>query len=165
MIPLDKLIPDEDKRRRFLELNDMPYGSDFLIFLPQCIRSDYCRAEVDKGVIVCHECGQERKDGDYCPVKSIKEEVAELAAERGLIGDVYVIRGRGIVNILLETGKPRKIFGMACGVELPLGEAIVSYLKDVEVAGFPLSGKTPDGCSETTFDKKGYTEKLEELLR
>ncbi len=124
-------------------LSKIPY-SDRVVLLPQCLRSNLCRAPRGKyGVIKCEACGQRREDGLTCPIPPMKC-VAEEIGYRG----VYILTGgRGVVSLMKEVGLPKAVFAIACHPEIEEGVAKMDEL------GIPYQVEylIEDGCAETKF--------------
>ena len=59
------------------------------ILLPQCLRSNQCKAVKKKhGLIECQECYQEREDGTKCPIPTM----VKMAHEAGY-KKIYIFTG------------------------------------------------------------------------
>lgn len=122
-------------------LSNVPY-SERIILLPQCLRSNQCKAPRKKfGILECQECFQKRDDHEKCPIPIM----VSIAREIGYL-DVYIFSGgSGIVPLLEEKGLPKAVLGIACKSEIREGKEKMDNL------GIPTQTKCllEDGCAET----------------
>ena len=123
------------------KLAEVPY-SGRLVLLPQCLRSNQCKAPRGKfGLLECQRCRQKREDGLECPIP----DMIEIAYEIGY-GGVYVFTGgSGIVPFLKERGLPGAVLGVACELEIREGKEKMDEL------GIPsqIEYLLETGCAET----------------
>lgn len=137
-----KIEKGQDKKEIFSKI---PYSAR-VVLLPQCLRSNLCKAPRRKyGVIQCEACGQNREDGLPCPIPKM----VSIAKEIGY-GDVYILTGgRGIDSLLKEEGLPEAVLATACRPEVEEGKEVMDKL------GIPYQVEylIEDGCAETRFLK------------
>jgi len=129
---------DSGLRRKLAEV---PY-SERLVLLPQCLRSNQCKAPRKKfGLLECQGCRQKRDDGLECPIPTM----IEIAYEIGY-GGVYVFAGgSGIVSFLEERGLPRAVLGVACEPEIREGKEKMDELGILSQVEHLVKA----GCAET----------------
>lgn len=137
------------------KLAEVPY-SERLVLLPQCLRSNQCKAPRGKfGLLECQGCRQKREDGLECPIPTM----VEIAYEIGY-GGVYVFTGgSGIVSFLKEIGLPGAVLGVACEPE------IIEGRKKMDELGIPnqVEYLVEAGCAETILFRDPNNFKIEWL--
>lgn len=128
-------------------LSAIPY-SRRTVLLPQCLRSNTCKAPRAKyGILECQECRQLRNDGTVCPIP----DMVSIAKEVGY-RDIFIFTGgSGIVPFFKEHGIPEAVIAVACEIEIREG------VKQMDSIGVPcqIIYLLQDGCAETWFVKEG----------
>ena len=124
-------------------LSAIPY-SERVVLLPQCLRSNQCKASRKKyGVLVCEECRQCRDDGIECPVPDMISSALEIGYK-----DVHIFTGgSGIVPFFKEHGLPEAVIAVACEMEIREG---IEKMKEIGVPSQVVC-LLEDGCAETHF--------------
>lgn len=122
-------------------LREIPY-SERAVLLPQCLRSNHCRAPTQKhGIIHCERCGQKRDDGIECPVPAM----IKIAEDIGYRKVFVLLGGSGIESYFREKERPAAVLGVACTREVELAMPLMKSLGIVSQAKYLKH----DGCSET----------------
>jgi len=135
------------------KLAEVPY-SERLVLLPQCLRSNQCKAPRGKfGLLECQGCRQKREDGLECPIPTMREMAYEIG-----YGGVYVFTGgSGIVSFLEERGLPKAVLGVACEPEIIEGRKKMDELEIPSQIEYLVKA----GCAETAFLKNSDNLKTE----
>lgn len=120
-----------------------PY-SERILFLPQCLRSKECPAELGEYGYECQECGK-------CMLKKI----IRLAKNLGYKG-VFILPGGSIAKNIIFKVKPKACVGVACFKELVLGSFLCEKI-GVLAQGVAL---LRDGCVNTLVDWKSVKDAL-----
>jgi hypothetical protein len=120
-----------------------PY-SERILFLPQCLRSKECPAELGEYGYECQECGK-------CTLKKI----IHLAKNLGYKG-VFILPGGSIAKNIISKVKPKACVGVACFKELFLGSFLCEKI-GVLAQGVAL---LRDGCVNTLVDWKSLKDAL-----
>jgi len=160
---LDKLILNEELRKKFLDLKNQKPAYDIAFFLPQCLRSNYCEAEKNNGLIDCTSCYALREDGEKCIAGQVKDSLRDIF-QYHLNKDIgiYIVNGGSIIpKILVDYGKPKIIVGIACPLEIDQAKQLLNYI-GVESKSIPL---IQDGCSETKIDMEKYALVINSLIK
>lgn len=136
----------------------IPYA-ERVILLPQCLRSNRCRASRKKyGILVCEECRQKRDDGNECPIP----DMVSVAEEIGYKEAYIFTGGSGIVPFFKERGIPEGVVAVACEMEIREG------IEKMRELGVPCQVicLLHDGCAETHFldSDSNLKEEWRELL-
>lgn len=113
------------------------------IFLPQCLRSAECPADLTTEGLVCERCMR-------CEVG---KHIDELEKE----GKVFIMPGSTFVKRMMKKYRPQGIIGVGCQMEVKEGLEMTDRM-DIVAMGVVTS---KDGCVETTLD----WEKLLEIAR
>jgi hypothetical protein len=137
-------IDEEQLFRLYVDLKNNAYRdrfgktpySDRALFIPQCLRSRKCSAELYKSGFECLKCGK-------CDVLKI----INLANDHGY-KEVYVVSGGSMIKKLLSTRRPKACLGIGCFKELILGSFVCEKLGTI-AQGMPL---LKDGCVDTKVD-------------
>ena len=126
-------------------LSNIPY-SERIVLLPQCLRSNQCKAPRKKfGILECQKCCQKRDDGLECPIPLMVSTAYEIG-----YGGVYIFTGgSGIVPFFKNRGLPKAVLGVACEIEIRQGKEKMAQI------GIPsqIEYLLKDGCAETIFFK------------
>ncbi len=120
-----------------------PY-SERILFLPQCLRSRECPAELGEYGYECQECGK-------CQLKKI----IRLAKNLGYKG-AFILPGGSIAKNIILKVKPKACIGVACFKELVLGSFLCEKI-GVLAQGVAL---LRDGCVNTLVDWKSVNDAL-----
>ncbi len=106
-----------------------------MVFLPQCIRAQGCKAPLGENGFECRQCNSK------CQVFIVKKMVDKSVP-------VYVMPGGTIVFKVISREKPDAVFGIACFHELELAYQVC------EKAGVPAVSVPllRDGCVNTLVD-------------
>lgn len=118
--------------------------SERILFLPQCLRSRECPAELGEYGYECQECGK-------CNLK----EVIRMAKTLGY-KDVFILPGGSMAAKILSKVKPKACLGVACLKELVLGSFACEKFGIIG-QGIAL---LRDGCVETLVDWKSLNDAL-----
>ncbi len=121
----------------------IPY-SERILFLPQCLRSKECPAELGEYGYECQGCGK-------CKLKKI----VRLTKKLGYRG-VFILPGGSIAKNIMFKVKPKACVGVACFKELVLGSFLCERV-GVLAQGVAL---LRDGCVNTLVDWKSLNETL-----
>ncbi|MBW2977773.1 DUF116 domain-containing protein [Candidatus Woesearchaeota archaeon] len=149
-------IRDMSKEEIVSYLKNLIPSYDLAVLIPQCLRSDYCQAETNEGVVQCVGCARQRKDGEKCWVGGMKEAALALK-KQGIEIKFFILKGIStLARLLVKEGKPKKVLGIACSTELEEGNRLMSKIG--------VQSKTlhllKEGCSETLVNLDLYKEIL-----
>lgn len=117
------------------EFASTPY-TERILFLPQCLRSKDCPAELTEYGYKCQECGN-------CRIERVIQEAKRLGYK-----DVFILPGGSVVNRIFAKTKPNACLGVACLKELMLGSFACEKF-GIAGQGVPL---LKDGCVNTEVD-------------
>jgi uncharacterized protein len=133
-------MEDRDLTAFFINLHNEINGPAFsripvvsrAIFLPQCLRSSTCPAELTPEGLLCHRCGK-------CEIGTSVVRLEEIGYR------VYIVPGSTFVKRIIKKYRPKAIIGVGClmevkeGLEMADGYGLIS----MGVVNFR------DGCVET----------------
>jgi hypothetical protein len=128
-------------------LKNIPYA-ERVVLIPQCLRSNNCKAPRKKyGLLDCQNCRQIRDDNIECPIAMMIHAALETGYK-----NVYIFTGgSGIVPFFKENGLPAAVLGIACEMEIREG---IEKMTEVGVPSQVVC-LMEDGCAEThLFDKQ-----------
>lgn len=136
-------LKDSELTFFFIQLHNTMSESDFsniptedrAIFLPHCLRSAKCPAELTPEGLLCEHCG--RCDLDH----SIKE-------LEGMGYKVFIVPGSTFIGRMVKKYLPRAIIGVGCLREVKEG---LEFGDKIGVIVMGVVNKT-DGCIETLAD-------------
>lgn len=126
---LFQLYVDTKNKASKSEFAATPY-TERILFLPQCLRSKDCPAELTELGYVCQGCGR-------CGIEGVIREAKRLGYK-----DVFILPGGSVVEKILVKEKPTACLGVACLKELMLGSFACEKF-GVAAQGVPL---LRDGC-------------------
>ena len=105
------------------------------IFLPQCLRSARCPADLTPEGLVCKQCGQ-------CQTGGAIARLQEMGYR------VFIVPGSSFIQRMVQKYKPEAMIGVGCIIEVKDG------LEMCDRQGIPAIGivTLKDGCVETLVD-------------
>ena len=112
-----------------------PY-TERILFLPQCLRSRDCPAELTDYGYECQECGN-------CRIERVIQEAKRLGYKA-----VFILPGGSVTKKIFAKAKPSACLGVACLKELMLGSFACEKF-GIAGQGVPL---LKDGCVNTEVD-------------
>ena len=148
----------EDNEGLAEKLENIPY-SKRIVLLPQCLRSNQCKAPRKKfGILECQECYQKRDDGLECPLPTM----VSIAYKIGYNGVYIFTGGSGIAPFLKKKGLPKAVLGVACESEIIEGREKMNQIGIHSQIEYLLR----DGCSETNLFKnpENFEEEWRQIL-
>jgi uncharacterized protein len=136
-------LKDSELTIFFIQLHNTMSENDFsmiptedrAIFLPHCLRSSKCPAELTPEGLLCEHCG--RCDLDH----SIKE-LEDMGYK------VFIVPGSTFIGRMVKKYLPRAIIGVGCIREVKDG---LEFADKIGVVVMGVVNKT-DGCVETLAD-------------
>lgn len=138
-------------------LKNIPY-SERIVLLPQCLRSNQCKApKKEFGIVECQKCYQKRDDGLNCPIPTM----ISLAYDIGYTNVYIFTGGTGIFNFFTQNNPPKAVLGIACEPEIKEGLEKMNQMGVISQVEYLLE----DGCAETTlFKNKDFEEDWKLIL-
>jgi hypothetical protein len=136
-------LDDSELTIFFIQLHNRMSASDFskvaiedrAIFLPHCLRSSKCPADLTSEGLACQHCGR-------CDLDSSINEL------EGMGYKVFIVPGSTFVNRMAKKYMPRAIIGVGCLREVRDG---LEFADKVGLIAMGVVNKT-DGCVETLAD-------------
>ncbi len=129
---LFQLYVETKNKASISEFAATPY-TERILFLPQCLRSRDCPAELTDYGYECQECGS-------CRIEKVIREAKRLGYK-----NVFILPGGSVVKKILVKEKPHACLGVACLKELMLGSFACEKF-GIAGQGVPL---LKDGCVNT----------------
>ena len=139
-------IKPENIDKLYIELKNSFYRDVFkrippkdkILFLPQCLRKQNCKAVLTKKGFVCNGCEYK----DKCKIYKIINKAEKLGYK------TFIVPGGSMVMNIIEELKPKAVAGVACLKELVLA---AENITNIPIQGIEL---TKDGCVNTDVDLK-----------
>ncbi|UCC34005.1 MAG: DUF116 domain-containing protein, partial [Candidatus Bathyarchaeota archaeon] len=137
-------VDEKDLFQLYVETKNKAYRSKFaatpyserILFLPQCLRSKDCQAELSEYGYNCQGCGK-------CRIERVILEAKSLGYK-----DIFILPGGSVSKKILVKEKPNALLGVACLKELMLGSFACEK--------FGIAGQgvalLKDGCVNTEVD-------------